>query len=141
MLPALVKSLCAGQLFTLSSSAEQNWDYLYAADGADALYVLAERGCAGEIYNIAHGDYRPLRAFTEEARAVLAPHVVISYGTADAGAFSLQPSTEKIRRDTGWRAVTAFVDGLCRGYGLAHVAWKRGMEEKRDGAGRGTDTP
>lgn len=141
MLPALVKSLCAGQLFTLSSSAEQNWDYLYAADGADALYALAERGCAGEIYNIAHGDYRPLRAFTEEARAVLAPHVVISYGTADAGAFSLQPSTEKIRCDTGWRAVTAFVDGLCRGYGLAHVAWKRGMEEKRDGAGRGTDTP
>ena len=129
MLPALVKSLCAGQLFTLSSSAEQNWDYLYAADGADALYALAKRGCAGEIYNIAHGDYRPLRAFTEEARAVLAPNVVISYGTADAGAFSLQPSTEKIRRDTGWRAVTAFVDGLCRGYGLAHVAWQRGMEQ------------
>ena len=118
MLPALVKSLRAGQPFTLSSSAAQNWDYLYAADAADALLALAKRGRAGEIYNIAHGGYRPLRDYIEEARRVLVAESAVAYGTADAGVFSLQPSVEKIQRDTGWMPVTDFVDGLRCGYGL-----------------------
>lgn len=117
MLPALVRALHAGQSFALSSSGAQNWDYLYAADAADALYALAERGRAGEIYNIAHGSYRPLRDFIAEAQCAIAPHVSISYGTG-AGNFSLQPSVEKIRRDTGWCATTDFADGLRRGYGF-----------------------
>ena len=117
MLPALVKSLRSEQPFALSSSGEQNWDYLYAADAADALYALAERGRAGEIYNIAHGSYRPLRDFIAEAQCAIAPHVSISYGTG-AGNFSLQPSVEKIRRDTGWCATTDFADGLRMGYGF-----------------------
>ena len=118
MLPALVNSLRLEQPFALSSSGAQNWDYLYAADAADALLALAERGRAGEIYNIAHGGYRPLRDYIEEARRVLVAESSVAYGTADAGVFSLQPSVEKIQRDTGWMPVTDFVDGLRCGYGL-----------------------
>lgn len=117
MLPALVNSLRLEQPFALSSSGAQNWDYLYAADAADALLALAKRGRAGEIYNIAHGGYRPLRDYIEEARAVIAPQCDVTYGAADADVFSLQPSVEKICHDTGWRPVTDFVDGLRRGYG------------------------
>ena len=118
MLPALVKSLCAGQPFTLSSSAAQNWDYLYAADAADALLALAERGRADEIYNVAHGGCHPLRSYIEEVRAVLAARASVSYGSADAAVCSLQPSVEKIHSDTGWQPITDFVDGLRCGYGL-----------------------
>ena len=118
MLPALVKSLRSEQTFALSSLGAQNWDYLYAADAADALLALAKRGRAGEIYNIAHGGYRPLREYIEEARAVIAPQCDVAYGAADADVFSLQPSVEKIFRDTGWRPMTDFADGLRCGYGL-----------------------
>ena len=118
MLPALVNSLRSEQPFALSSSGAQNWDYLYAADAADALLALAERGRAGEIYNIAHGGYRPLRDYIEEARAVIAPQCDVTYGAADADVFSLQPSVEKICRDTGWQPMTDFVDGLRLGYGF-----------------------
>ena len=118
MLPALVAALRAGRPFALSSSGAQNWDYLYAADAADALLALAKRGRAGEIYNIANGGYRPLRDYIEEARRVLVAESAVAYGTADAGVFSLQPSVEKICRDTGWMPVTDFVDGLRCGYGL-----------------------
>ena len=118
MLPALVKSLRSEQTFALSSSGAQNWDYLYAADAADALLALAKRGRAGEIYNIAHGGYRPLRDYIEEARAVIAPQCDVTYGAADADVFSLQPSVEKLCRDTGWRPMTDFADGLRCGYGL-----------------------
>ena len=116
MLPALVKSLRSEQTFALSSSGAQNWDYLYAADAADALLALAEQGRAGEIYNIAHGDYRPLRDYIEEARGVIAPQSDVTYGAADADIFSLQPSVEKLCRDTGWRPMTDFADGLRKGY-------------------------
>ena len=116
MLPALVAALRAGHPFALSSSGAQNWDYLYAADGADALAALAEKGRAGEIYNIAHGSYRPLRDYIEEARRVLVAESAVAYGTADAGVFSLQPSVEKIQRDTGWMPVTDFADGIRAGY-------------------------
>ena len=117
MLPALVAALRAGRPFALSSSGAQNWDYLYAADAADALLALSKRGRAGEIYNIANGGYRPLRDYIEEARAVLAPQCDVTYGAADADVFSLQPSVEKIRRDTGWMPTANFVEGIHRGYG------------------------
>ena len=117
MLPALVNSLRLEQPFALSSSGAQNWDYLYAADAADALLALAERGRTGEIYNIAHGGYRPLRDYIEEVQRVLESQSDVTYGAADEGVFSLQPSVDKICRDTGWRPVTDFVDGLRRGYG------------------------
>ena len=116
MLPALVAALRSGRAFSLSSSGAQNWDYLYAADGADAIAALAEKGRAGEIYNIAHGGYRPLRDYIEEARRVLVSQSDVTYGTANEGVFSLQASVEKIQRDTGWMPATAFADGLRKGY-------------------------
>ena len=118
MLPALVNALRVGKPFALSSSGAQNWDYLYAPDAADALLALAERGRAGEIYNIAHGGYRPLRDFIEEVQRVLESQSDVTYGAADAEVFSLQPSVGKICHDTGWRPVTDFVDGLRLGYGI-----------------------
>ena len=45
MLPALVKSLRLEQPFALSSSGAQNWDYLYAADAADAVVVPPNGAC------------------------------------------------------------------------------------------------
>ena len=77
---------------------------------------LPNGGRAGEIYNIAHGGYRPLRDYIEEARAVIAPQCDVTYGAADADVFSLQPSVEKIQRDTGWMPVTDFADGIRAGY-------------------------
>ena len=115
MLPALAESLREGKPFALSSTGTQNWDYLYAADAADALLALVERGRTGEIYNIAHGDYRPLHDFIAEAQRTIAPNAAVSYGEG-TGNFSLQASVDKLRRDTGWQPTTGFIEGLCRGY-------------------------
>lgn len=115
MLPALAESLREGKPFALSSTGAQNWDYLYAADAADALLALVERGRTGEIYNITHGDYRPLHDFIAEAQRTIAPNAAVSYGEG-TGNFSLQASVDKLRRDTGWQPTTGFIEGLCRGY-------------------------
>lgn len=111
MLPDLIYALQKWQDFHLSA-ATQNWDYLYSSDGAEALIALGERGKSGEIYNVANGNYRPLREFTEELRQELPSNGRIIYGEPLAGATSLQVSVEKIRRDTDWKAKIGFREGL-----------------------------
>ena len=117
MLPFLINELKKRHDVSLSS-CRQNWDYLYAADAAEAMIALGERGRAGEIYNIANGDFAPLKDFTEAVRKHCASFnndkivPVIHYGEDPDPFVSLQPSVEKIRRDTGWRAKTSFEEGL-----------------------------
>ena len=90
------------------TSCTQNWDYLDAGEGAEALIALAEHGKSGEIYNIANGNYRPLKDFVEDVRRKIAPDVPVLFGKNLRQAVSLQPSVEKIYRNTGWRAKKPF---------------------------------
>ena len=78
------------------------------------MTALLLRGRAGEVYNIAHGDVRPLRSFTEELRTALAPDLQIAYGMSERPPTSMRPSVEKIQADTGWRAKVSFVEGVKR---------------------------
>ncbi len=111
MLPDLVQKLKNGERVELSSCT-QNWDYLDAGDAAEALIALAQRGRAGEIYNIANGNYRPLKEYVEIVRKKYAPQAEIHYGDRSDPYVSLQPSVEKIMRDTGWRPMIGFEEGL-----------------------------
>ena len=121
MLPDLYHTLKAGKDMHLSS-CRQNWDYLDVHDAADAIIALMEKGHGGEIYNIANGDYKPLKEFTDELRDILVKmpceisknndgkiaglidgHVGnIIYGEDPDPFVSLQPSVEKLKRDTGF---------------------------------------
>lgn len=101
MLPSLYHSLQEGVEYHMSSG-QQNWDYLDVYDAAEALIALAEKGRAGEIYNIANGSYRPLIEYTEEIRRELFPNEKIVYGSDPTPFISLQPSVEKIKDHTGW---------------------------------------
>ena len=115
MLPDLYWSLKAGRDFHISSGS-QNWDYLDVHDAAEAIIALAEHGKPGEIYNIAHGEYRNLKLFTEEMREYMASEGFndgrIIYGEDPDPFISLQPSVEKIRRDTGWQPQRSFLDSV-----------------------------
>lgn len=111
MLPDLFWALQEGKTMKLSS-CRQNWDYLDVNDAAEALIALAERGVGGEIYNIANGNYKPLKEYTEELRRIVAPGVPISYGDDPDPFISLQPSVQKIRQDTGWKPKRSFEDSI-----------------------------
>lgn len=111
MLPDLVNALVEGKSFSLSA-ATQYWDYLYSSDCAEALIALGERGAAGEVYNIANGDNKPLREYTEEARKFVAPRIKLSYRQEIEVKYSLQVTAEKLKRDTGWAPTTPFNEGI-----------------------------
>ncbi len=115
MLPALVGKLKKNEKVQLSS-CRQNWDYLHVRDGAKAILALTERGKSGEIYNIARGDYRPLKEYVEEAGRILDSQSEVVYGSDPEPFVSLQPSVDKIFRDTGWKPGISFEEGIRAGF-------------------------
>ncbi len=110
MLTQLIEAMKNGEEIRLSS-CKQNWDYLEVRDGAKAVIALMESGKPGEIYNIANGDYRPLKEYAEIVRTKYQKGKII-YGDDPSPYVSLQPSIEKIRKDTGWKAEYRFEDSL-----------------------------
>ena len=111
MLPDLHRSLKNGDEMHLSS-CNQNWDYLDVHDAAEALLALGGNGISGEIYNIANGDYRPLKEYTESLRTILCTDTMIHYGEDPKPFISLQPSVKKIKNDTGWYPQRSFEDSI-----------------------------
>lgn len=112
MLSDLVTSLQQGKDILLSSCV-QNWDYLDADDAAEAIIALAEKGKDGEIYNVANGNYRPLKNYVEIVRKIIYSQSRITYGDKADPFVSLQPSVEKIRNDTGWYPRKEFMEYYC----------------------------
>lgn len=112
MFPDLVNKLSNGEKISLSS-CEQCWDYLDAEDAADAIIALGEKGVAGESYNIANGDFKPLKDYVlEAAKIVGADPSLITFGEKANPFISLRPSVEKIQRDTGWKAQRNIEDSI-----------------------------
>lgn len=111
MFPALLKALKDGEEFALSS-CNQNWDYLDARDAANALIALAERGKSGEIYNVAAGDYRPLKEYVKIMEDITGTHGKITYGDDPSPYVSLSPDISKLKADTGWKPCITFEQGV-----------------------------
>ncbi len=112
MLPDVVRKLAAGEKVSLSS-CEQFWDYLDAGDAADAIIALFEKGVAGEVYNIANGDYDRLKNFVvRAAKCVGVDESLISYGNRANPFVSLEVSGEKIKKDTGWEPKVSFEESI-----------------------------
>ena len=118
MIPDLIKRLSGGEKIKLSS-CEQYWDYLDAADAAAAIEALGIRGVAGEEYNIAHGDFKPLKDYVLEVVDIIAGQndredvlKLITFGDKASPFISLKPSAEKIKRDTGWTPKVSFKDTI-----------------------------
>ena len=112
MLPALVKSLRENKDFQMATDGRQNWDYLYVSDGAEALIALLEKGKTGEIYNIAHGNYRMMREFVGLVEKFVGNTACVVYDETNISLYSLQSSSEKLKRDTGWLPQVEFCSGL-----------------------------
>ena len=92
----------------------QMWNFLYIEDTAAALVCLLTEGRAG-VYNIAGNDTRPLRAYIEEMYEICGNKGTFRYGERPQnaeGPADLMPDIGKICRETGWRPVTTFAEGI-----------------------------
>ena len=111
LIPHIISALENQQEVTLSS-CNQNWDFLYGSDAGSAILSMAERGRDGEIYNIADGRYRSLRSFVKDIENLYDARGFVKFGEDPEPFVSLQPSIEKLQKDTGWKPCVRFEDGI-----------------------------
>ena len=93
----------------------QLWDYLNVEDAAKAMKYFALTDCQNGVYNIASGDYKPLKEFVEEIKSVLNSNSELRFGAVPYGVngpINLTPDIKKIKNSLGWKAEIMFEDGI-----------------------------
>lgn len=120
LLAQVADASAAGRAIPLSSGARA-WSYLYAADAADALALLAEHPDPPDRCNIAHHDAPELKSIIDTFAGNL-EWCRLQYGALPdpPGGAQLRAETTRLR-SLGWEPKTSLVDGL------AHTArWLSG---------------
>ncbi len=110
---------------------EQLWDYLYAADCARALYLIAEKGRHGTAYPVASGRVRPLREYFECVRDCIDPSLPLGVGEKEyrpGQAMRWCADVQMLTEDTGFVAEYSFERGITE-----TIAWVRNkiQQQKR----------
>jgi nucleoside-diphosphate-sugar epimerase len=118
--PTFIYRALKGLPLQLDDGGVASRDFVYVEDVARGLVDCAERGTAGDVYNLASGVETTIRTLAElivelsgsSSQLVVAPrrawdHSVLRFG-----------STEKARRELGFEAWTSLEEGLGR-----TIAW------------------
>ncbi len=92
----------------------QMWDFLYISDAINALILLMEGHHDDGIYNIASGDYHPLKYFVELMHMYTKSSSILKYGEIPydkTGMVSIQPDVTKLM-SIGWKPYVSFKEGI-----------------------------
>lgn len=125
MVMSTIDKLQAGEIPQLTKG-EQMWDYLYSGDAGKAFVLLGNKGIDGKTYVLGSGNVKPLRAYVEDIRSVVAPGAELAFGAIDYyphQVMHLQADTSELEKDTGWKPETAFDEGI-----KAIIEWRNQNE-------------
>lgn len=114
MITSVIRQLLAGERPALTAG-EQRWDYLYAADAAQAFYLMARHGADGAVYTLGSGEARPLRWYIETMRDAIDPALPLGLGEIPYGegqVMHLETDIGALIHDTGFVPETVFADGI-----------------------------
>jgi dTDP-glucose 4,6-dehydratase len=116
LIPLMISNALEDRPLPVYGDGMQVRDWLYVEDHCRAILALLAKGREGEVYNI--GGNRSLPNLEVVAKILAAtgkPDSLIQYVTDRPGhdrRYAL--SSGKLMRETGWRPLTAFEDGLPR---------------------------
>ena len=116
LVPGVVGAVLAGRSPTIRGDGSAARDLVHVDDAAAALLTLAERGAAGEAYNVGSGEARTVRevvdAVLRAAGSDLEPEVEGGAPPGEGGRRALDVA--KIAAATGWRPRITLEEGLRR---------------------------
>lgn len=93
----------------------QLWDYLNVEDAARAMKKFVLSNCDNGVYNVASGDYKPLREFVEIIKEVTGSRSKVRFGAVEYGAnepVNLTPDVRKIKNALSWAPEIEFKEGI-----------------------------
>jgi UDP-glucose 4-epimerase len=105
----------------LLTSGEQEWDYLYIADAAEAIYQAAANESVQGVFNLGSGRPRTIRSVIENIRDTIDPTLPLRFGDIDYSEdqqMRLVTSIQRFADATKWKPRTDLEEGLRR-----TVAW------------------
>lgn len=114
MISGTVHTLLEGGVPKLTAG-EQQWDYLYAEDAAQAFWCMAQSGRNGAVYPLGSGQARPLREYITTLRDAINPALPLGLGEIPYGPLQvmhLQADISALQQDTGFVPATEFAQGI-----------------------------
>lgn len=114
MIMSAISKLRNGEIAEFTKG-EQQWDYLYSADAANALLLAAMKGKHGRIYPIGSGRVRALSEYIQMLKNQIDPHAQIELGAvpyAPKQVMYLCADISQLKQDTGFEPKTEFEDGI-----------------------------
>ena len=123
VIPAFVSRALRGEPLTLAGDGMQSRRFVYVEDLAEGVALgLADRA-RNRVYNLASEENVTIKQIAETVRELIGD-VEIVHTPARPGDFNGKVvSSERARRELGWRAQTPFVEGVRR-----YVEWRREQE-------------
>jgi len=115
-IPFLIKSLLENSSPGLTLG-EQQWDYLYVEDVAEAIVSTLEQSEVSGIFNLGSGRPVTIRTVAEAIRDHIDPGLTLKFGAYDYRpdqVMHMTANVEKLQAATGWRP---------------RVGWNEGMEK------------
>lgn len=94
---------------------EQQWDFIYNGDVAEAFYLVALNGKPDAVYVIGSGESRPLRDFICKIRDAAAPEAECFFGAMDYfpnQVMYLCADISDLQNDTGFMPKVSFEQGI-----------------------------
>lgn len=120
-----IRQLLRGEAVELTEG-RQIWDYLYAEDAAEALYLLGEKGVSGKTYPVGSGEAVPLRHYLEILRDQIRPDAEMKWGAVPYGTqqvMHLSADLTELTKDTGFVPKYSFSEGIAE-----TIQWCRQQE-------------
>jgi len=114
VIPTILAKLTHGEKPSLTAG-EQQWDFCYTTDVAEALIRMAESGRDGAIYPVGSGETRSLREYFEIIRDAVDPSLPLGIGDLPYPpnqVMHLQADLTPLRRDTGFEPCVPFEEGI-----------------------------
>jgi len=123
VIPAFVGRALRGEPLTLAGDGSQSRRFVYVEDLADGVVRGLDEAAANRVYNLASDENVTIRQIAETIRQELG-EVEIVHTPARPGDFGGKVvSSERARRELGWRAATPFAEGVRR-----YVRWRLEQE-------------
>jgi len=115
------------------SGGDQVWDFIYTADVARALLLLAEKGKDGEVYVIGSGEADLLKNYLIKASDILSDVTkkkppVLGLGDkpyGESAVMHLACDISKLKKDTRYEATVTYEDGI-----RYTIEWLKGLENR-----------
>ena len=121
MIPYLIRALLKGERPALTG-CEQQWDYLFGPDAADAIWLVAKSQAPG-VFNLGSGRVDSLRKIVETLRDAINPKLPLGIGEVayrPDQVMHLEADISRLTQATGWKPATSLAEGLKQ-----TVAWHR----------------